>query len=134
MVQKQIKPGRWQEPLGFSQGIELSGAGRVLACAGPLATDAEGKLIHDGDMRAQINSALDNLEAVLKRAGYDLPNVVRLNYYTTDVDGFFAAYDAVTSQLKGAGCQPASTLLGVARLPLPGTTRRDRSDSCPIKF
>ena len=41
-------------------------------------------------MAAQWNKALDNLETVLKQAGMDLSNVVRLNYYTTDVDAFMA--------------------------------------------
>jgi 2-iminobutanoate/2-iminopropanoate deaminase len=57
---------------------------------------------------------------VLAAAGFSLSHVVRLNYYTTDLDQFFAAYDAATSRLKEAGCQPSSTLLGVARLAFPG--------------
>jgi enamine deaminase RidA (YjgF/YER057c/UK114 family) len=44
---------------------------------------------------------------------------VRLNYYTTDVDKFFAAHDIVITRLKEAGCRPASTLLGVSRLAFP---------------
>lgn len=42
--------------------------------------------LHTGDMLAQVNQALDNVEAVLKGAGMALPNVGRLNMYTTDVD------------------------------------------------
>ena len=78
--------------------------------------DAEGTPLHAGDMQAQISQALDNLDTVLRDAGMSLSNVVRLNYYTTDVDGFFAAYDVAKTRLAEAGCQPASTLLGVVRL------------------
>ena len=39
-------------------------------------------------MAAQVGLALDNLETVLKEAGFSLSDVVRLNYYTTDVDAF----------------------------------------------
>jgi len=70
-------------------------------------------------MRGQISQTLDNLETVLKQAGFSLADVVRLNYYTTDVDGFLAAGDAYGSRLAAAGCRPASTLLGVARLAFP---------------
>jgi enamine deaminase RidA (YjgF/YER057c/UK114 family) len=42
-----------------------------------------------------------------------------LNYYTTDVDRFFEAYDVVAGRLAEAGCQPSSTLLGVTRLAFP---------------
>jgi enamine deaminase RidA (YjgF/YER057c/UK114 family) len=45
--------------------------------------------------------------------------VVRLNYYTTDVDRFFEAHDALVGRLAEAGCQPSSTLLGVTRLAFP---------------
>jgi enamine deaminase RidA (YjgF/YER057c/UK114 family) len=81
--------------------------------------DAEGRPTHPDDMRAQIVQAMDNLETVLKDAGFGLPDVVRLNYYTTDVDRFFEAYDALAARLAETGCRPAATLLGVARLALP---------------
>jgi enamine deaminase RidA (YjgF/YER057c/UK114 family) len=81
--------------------------------------DAEGRPAHPDDMRAQIEQALDNLEAVLEVAGFELSDVVRLNYYTTDVDRFFAEYDIVASRLAESGCRPANTTLGVARLAFP---------------
>jgi hypothetical protein len=42
-----------------------------------------------------------------------------LNYYTTDVDRFFEAAEALGPRLAAAGCQSAGTLLGVARLAFP---------------
>ena len=70
-------------------------------------------------MRAQVGKALDNLEAVLRQAGLALADVARLNYYTTDVDAFLGAGDVWAARLAAAGCRPASTLLGVARLAFP---------------
>ena len=80
---------------------------------------ADGRPLHEGDMRAQIGQALDNLEEVLRSAGLSLSDVVRLNYYTTDIDSFFAAYEVALGRLKEAGIQPSSTLLGVSRLAFP---------------
>ena len=68
------------------------------------------------DMGAQLTRAIDNLETVLRKAGAELSDVVRLNYYTTDVDGFFEVYGAAAGRLASANCRPASTLLGVGRL------------------
>ena len=119
MERRIINPWSWQDQFGFVQAHEVSGAGRVLLCAGQTSTDAEGRPVHPGDMRAQVALALDNLEAVLREAGLALADVARLNYYTTDVDAFFGAYDIVMERLAGAGCRPASTLLGVARLAFP---------------
>ena len=46
-------------------------------------------------------------------------NVVRLDSYTTDVEGFAAARAAVQQRLDAAECRYAATLLGVARLAWP---------------
>jgi enamine deaminase RidA (YjgF/YER057c/UK114 family) len=115
---KAVNPWKWQDLLsiGFSQAIDVRGAERVLYCAGQTSVDANGAPMHAGDMAAQISLALDNLETVLGQAGLKLSNVVRLNYYTRDVPAFIQAATTFGPRLRGAGCQPASTLLGVAAL------------------
>ena len=75
--------------------------------------------MHDGDMAAQANQVLDNLETVLREAGFQISDVVRLNYYTTEVDGFSEAAAVVGGRLAEFGCRAASTLLGVTRLAFP---------------
>ena len=119
MEQRVINPWTWQDEFGYVQAQEVSSAQRTLFCAGQTSVDAEGRAVHTEDMRAQITQAMDNLETVLRQAGAELSDVVRLNYYTTDVARFFGAYDAVVARLSRAGCSPASTLLGVARLAFP---------------
>ncbi|MEX1019563.1 MAG: RidA family protein [Litorilinea sp.] len=119
MERRIINPWTWQDAFGFVQAVEVSGEGRVLFCAGQTANDADGKPLHAGDMRAQINSALDNLETVLKEAGFELEDVVRLNMYTTDVDLLLQNYDALVGRLAAAGCRQSATLLGVTRLAFP---------------
>jgi enamine deaminase RidA (YjgF/YER057c/UK114 family) len=119
MERRTINPWTWQEHFGFVQGHECSGAQRMLYCAGQTSVDAEGAALHVGDMARQIAQALDNVERVLDGAGLNLSHVVRLNYYTTDIDAFLQANQAIARRLGQAGCQPASTLLGVARLARP---------------
>jgi enamine deaminase RidA (YjgF/YER057c/UK114 family) len=119
MERRIINPWKWQDQFAFAQACEISGGQRVLYCAGQASMDAEGRPKHAGDMRAQINLALDNLGTVLAGAGFELSNVVRLNYYTTNVDQLFANWDAVVSRLNQAGCRPSSTLLGVSSLAFP---------------
>jgi enamine deaminase RidA (YjgF/YER057c/UK114 family) len=119
MEKRVINPWKWQDQYGFSQAIEVKSGGRVLYCAGQTSTDAAGKLMHAGDMKGQINLALDNLEVVLEKAGMSLSNVVRLDYLTSNVDMLLESYGTLVGRLTKAGCQPASTLLGVARLAFP---------------
>ena len=120
MEQRKINPWKWQDQYGFSQGIEVSNASRMLYCAGQASVDDSGKPVHVGDMRKQIEQAFRNLDAVLKASGFSLANVVRLNYYTTDVDAFLAAGDVVGGRLAAAASQPSGTLLGVTKLAFPG--------------
>lgn len=119
METKNVNPWTWQNQFAFSQAVEVTAANRILYCAGQTSVNADGRPEHVGDMRAQVELAFKNLDSVLQAAGFSLSNVTRLNYYTTDVDRFFAAYEVVATRLAQAGCQPASTLLGVARLAFP---------------
>ena len=120
MEQRKVNPWAWQDQFGFSQAIEVSGGQRVVYCAGQTSSDAEGRTVAPGDMRTQTEKALDNVEAVLREAGLGLENVVRLNYYVTDVDRYLReGGPAVGERLGPLGVQPASTLLGVSRLAFP---------------
>jgi len=76
-------------------------------------------MVVPGGMTAQFQKALDNLEAVLALAGLKLGDLVRLNYYVTDIPAFLEAVPVVGERLKAAGCKPASTLLGISRLAQP---------------
>ena len=118
-----INPWTWQDQFNFVQANEVSDVQRTLFCAGQTSVDDEGSPMHPEDMRGQISQALNNIETVLENAGFELSDVVRLNYYTTDVDGFFEAFwggdDALVARLAEAGCRPASLLLGVTRLAFP---------------
>jgi enamine deaminase RidA (YjgF/YER057c/UK114 family) len=119
MGRRVINPWTWQDQYGFAQAIEVTGSERALFCAGQTSSDADGNPVHAGDMRAQLGQALDNLETVLREAGFELSQVVRLNTYTTDVDAFLEASEGTAARLAEAGCRPSATLLGVARLAFP---------------
>jgi enamine deaminase RidA (YjgF/YER057c/UK114 family) len=117
--QRNVNPWKWQDRWGFSQAVEVTGAQRVLYCAGQTSTDADGNTI-PGDMRAQAEKALDNVETVLREAGLGLQNVVRLDYFVTDVDSYLAeAAPMLVERLRKAGVQPAGTLLGITQLAFP---------------
>jgi enamine deaminase RidA (YjgF/YER057c/UK114 family) len=102
------------------QANDVGGANRTIHCAGQTSVDENGEPLHAGDIGAQVEQALDNLETVLQASGATLADVVRLNYYTTDVDRFLAEGGPVLgARFRETGCRPASTLLGVTRLARP---------------
>ncbi|MFE9927919.1 RidA family protein [Streptomyces sp. NPDC005533] len=120
MERTAVNPVTWSQALGFNQGELVSGHTRTLYVSGQTATGADGKLRHDGDMAGQLALSIDNLEAVLAASDMSLANLVRLNVYTTDVDVLFRHYGVLAGRLGAAGVAPASTMLGVTRLALPG--------------
>ena len=120
MERTAINPWTWSADWGFNQGELVSGHSRTLYCSGQTAMSGDGKPQHDGDMAAQLALSLDNLTAVLAEAGMSLTNVVRLNVYTTDVDQLLPHYGVLAGRLGASGVAPATTMLGVSRLAIPG--------------
>ena len=120
MQKVSVNPWAWSKPLGYDQGVLVTGAARQLICAGQTSVDAEGRPQHPGDMRAQIGLALDNLEAVVNAAGMDLGNITRLGVYATDVDEALKNFDLMGMRFGPHQVAPPMTLLGVTRLAIPG--------------
>lgn len=120
MNRKVINPWKWQDQYGFVQANDLSGQKEVLVCSGQTPNDEDGSPMHRGDMAAQINLAFENVETVLREAGWRISDIVQIKYYTTDVDRFLSESEDLRMKLKFEGCEPASTLLGVTRLAFPG--------------
>ena len=114
-----VNPWTWQEPYGFVHGNLAPGGARTLYIAGQASVDGEGNPVHEGDMIAQVRQSFENVEAVCREAGMTLQNVVRINFYTTDIDAFFEAHDLLVERYAESGCKPVSTLLGVTRLAFP---------------
>lgn len=120
MERTAVNPVTWSLEMGFNQGEVVSGPARTLYLSGQTAMSRDGRPQHDGDIAAQLELALDNLEAVLAEADMSLANLVRLNVYTTDVDALFPQYGVLAGRLAAAGVAPPTTMLGVTRLAIPG--------------
>jgi enamine deaminase RidA (YjgF/YER057c/UK114 family) len=115
MKRTSINPSPWSVKLGFDQAELVEGHRRMLVCSGQDAMDAEGNPQHPGDLAAQLELALDNLEDVLANADMTLADVVRLNFFTTDVDELLNQFGAVNERFGDR--RYATSVLGVAQLP-----------------
>ncbi len=117
MTKRIINPWTWQDSRGFVQGNEITNANRILYTAGIVSVDADGNLLHSGDMEKQINKILDNMEVLLEQSDFELSDVVRFTYYTTDIPEFTkAAQNILIERLQKANCKPATSLIGVNAL------------------
>jgi 2-iminobutanoate/2-iminopropanoate deaminase len=70
--------------LPFSDGVV---AGNTLYVAGQEGTDATGKLAAGG-IAAETKAALENIEKVVKAAGFELKDIVSVTVYLADIHEF----------------------------------------------
>jgi enamine deaminase RidA (YjgF/YER057c/UK114 family) len=115
MKRTPINPASWSTKLGFDQAELIEGHKRLLVCSAQDAMDAEGNPQHPGDLTAQLELSLDNLEGVLAAADMSFADVVRLNFYTTDIDELLQQFGTVNKRFGDH--RYATSVLGVAQLP-----------------
>ena len=101
-------------PLGYSHVVEARG-GRTLYLAGQLPLDKDGKLVGEGDFRAQVKQVFENLKARLEEGGATFKDVVKLNYYLSDASDLQALRETRNGYINMEN-PPASTLVVVKRL------------------
>jgi enamine deaminase RidA (YjgF/YER057c/UK114 family) len=111
-----INPWTWQDKYGFVQANEVTHAQRTLYTAGIVSVDADGNLLHPDDMAMQIRQIFSNLSTLVEQSNFELSDVVRFTYYTTDVQAFAEAGPVLGECLAKAGCRPATSLIGVSSL------------------
>lgn len=116
---KAVNPWSWQDSLHFSHAVEAPAGSRVVFLAGQTSVDPDGRPLYPGDMGSQLERAFENLELVLEQAGLTLANLVRLNYYVTDMDAFAGARAVVAAKLGALAVKPSGCLLGVTCLARP---------------
>jgi len=103
-----------RSPLGYSHIVEVRG-GRTVFIAGQLPLDKAGELVGRDDFPAQVKQVFENLKDRLAEVGASFKDVVKLNYYLTDVSDLQGARDIRDTYVNTAS-PPASTLVVVKRL------------------
>ena len=93
-------------------------AGDLLFVSGVVPVDGEGRLVGEGDVVEQARQVFRNIGAVLEAAGAGFGDVVKVTLYLTDVDDR-PLINPVRQEVFGE-TRPASTLIEVSRLAVPG--------------
>jgi 2-iminobutanoate/2-iminopropanoate deaminase len=91
--------------------------GDLLFVSGVAPVDAQGKVVSD-DPAAQTRQVFLNMKAILDAAGASFADVLKVTVYLTDVEDR-KKINPVRQEFFGAA-RPASTLIGVQALAIPG--------------
>lgn len=96
----------------YSQAIRANG---LIFASGQIPLDPATMQMVEGDVRAQTERVLKNMEQVLEAAGSSLQKVVKTTVFLADMNDF-AAMNEIYTQFFG-DTRPARSTVQVARLP-----------------
>ena len=99
--------------MNYKMGTRMEG-GRLLYVSGQVAWNASGDIVGKGDVRAQARQTFENLREVLRAAGGDLANLMKITTYITKVEHIAQVAEARREVFQGE--LPASTLIVVESL------------------
>ena len=118
MSREEIRVAGLAEPIShFTDAVR---AGSLLFVSGVVAVDGEGNLVGGDDVVAQARQVFENLARVLAAAGCGFEDVVKVTILLTDVDDR-PKINPLRQEVFGE-TRPASTLVEVPRLAVPGAT------------
>ena len=103
----------WKPFGAFSQAV-VQGSGKIVHLKGQVSLDKEGKVIGEGNIEAQVNKVLENIEAVLSEFGGRMEDVYSLTHHVTDIEEFLKTGHIRTRYFKPP--YPVTTTVEVARL------------------
>ena len=116
MTRREIRADGLADPI--SHYTDAVVAGDLLFVSGLVGVDRHGELVGGEDVAAQARQVFANMRAVLDAAGCRFEDVVKVTVYLTDVDDR-PQINPVRQEVFG-DARPASTLVEVSRLAVPG--------------
>jgi enamine deaminase RidA (YjgF/YER057c/UK114 family) len=73
---------KWEDIIGYSRAVKV---GNVIEVTGTVASGEDGKVVGADDAYAQTKYIYQKIEAVLKRGGAGMKDVVRVRMFVTDI-------------------------------------------------
>ena len=113
MEKKIINTNNAPAPIGpYNQAVAF---GNMLFISGQIALDPKSGELVKGDVKAETQQVMKNLEAILQEAGMDFSNVIKTSIFLMDMQQF-GVVNEVYATYFGTGA-PARETVQVAGLP-----------------
>ena len=101
----------WEAAVGYSRAVKF---GRFIFVSGTTATDPSGQIVGEGDVYAQTQQIIRNIERALREYGAERKDVVRTRIYVTDIEQW-SAVGRAHAEAFGMS-PPASAMVEVSKL------------------
>ncbi|PKO04512.1 MAG: hypothetical protein CVU41_16805 [Chloroflexi bacterium HGW-Chloroflexi-3] len=89
-----LNPAGLHKNPAYTQAVVVSGNATTIYVGGQNAVDASGNIVGKGDIRAQTEKVLKNLETALEAGGAELQHVVKWNVYILHGQSAQAGFEA----------------------------------------
>ncbi len=99
---------------GFSQMIVVPAGSRYVVLSGLTARTFSGEIVGKGDMTAQTEQVMQNMQRIVAQVGATLDDVIQIRTYVTDISQWDAV-EPVWQKYWGA-VWPVSTMVQISRL------------------
>ena len=106
---------KWEDIVGYSRAVKV---GNVIEVTGTVASGEDGNVVGGKDAYAQTKFIYQKIEQVLKRAGAEMKDVVRVRMFVTDIS-LWQEYGRAHSEFF-KDIKPCNTMVEVSALIEPG--------------
>ena len=107
-----LLPAGISKPTGHWTTVTTARPGKLVFISGLTSKNEGGEIVGVGDVRAQTRQVCENLTAAMRAAGGSLADILRVDVYIRDMNGFKDIHD-IRREYFGAH-PPASTMVAVA--------------------
>ena len=103
----------------FTQAVAVSGAVKTVYVGGQNAVDTSGKIVGQGDIAAQTEQVMQNIQAALAAGGASLEHVIKWNIYLVQGQPLQPGFEVFQRVWNRRPNPPAITMAFVAGLANP---------------
>ena len=114
-----LNPDTLAKNPAFTQAVVVSEAAKTIYIGGQDAVDAAGKIVGKGDIRAQTEQVMHNLQAALAAAGAGIEHVIKWNIYVVQGQPLQPGFEAFQRVWGRRPNPPAVTMAFVTGLANP---------------
>jgi enamine deaminase RidA (YjgF/YER057c/UK114 family) len=115
---ERINPNGLMKNPAFSQVVTTQGSGKTIYIGGQNAVNENREIVSKGDIQAQTEQVMQNIQVALKRCGATFDNLVKLSIHIVQGQNLYSAFQISQKYLMTSNL-PVITVLVVVGLANP---------------